>query len=308
MPREAPAVRAQADPSCPLCGGVGHLLWRECQDLEYFVEADFPFHRCAACGLVFMHPLPTRAELPGLYPPSYQNFSTPKNALTAFLVERYHARHLAVCLRHLPPGGRFLEIGCADGGLLERLRARGHDARGVELSRDACEVAWGKGLDVFHGTLEEFETDVRFDLVFMSHVIEHVPDPAVTMARVHALLRPGGAVYVETPNVGAPDARLFGARWGLVHYPRHLYLFDRATLRALLEGAGFAVEAERWEVNSCGWALSVQTALRRRGFDRSRRPRSRYYPLLLLALLPMNALDLLLGGTAFMSAVARRPR
>jgi hypothetical protein len=47
--------------------------------------------------------------------------------------------------------------------------------------------------------------------------------------------------------------------------------------------------------------------LRRRGWDRRRTPRSSYYPLLLVALLPMNLLDLATGGTAFMSVIARRP-
>jgi len=300
-------VAADLAPRCALCGGSSPLAWTDCRDLEYFVADRFPAHRCGSCGLVFLHPLPTRAELPGYYPPGYQNFDPPRNPISAFLVGRYHAAHLATALRHLPPVGAFFEVGAADGALLDRVRARGHTVGGVELSRDGCERAWAKGLDVFHGTLEELRTDRRYDVVFMSHVIEHVLDPVETMARVRELLKPGGVVYVETPNVGSPDARLFGEHWGLVHHPRHLWFFTRATLRRLLEGAGLVVERERWEPNSCGWGLSVQTALRRRGWDRSRRPRSFYYPLLLVGLLPLNLVDVLAGGTAFMSAVARRP-
>jgi SAM-dependent methyltransferase len=295
-------------PACPLCGGAPTPLYRDCRDLEYFVPAPYALDRCPGCGLVVMDPLPARDELPRLYPPHYQNFDPPGNPVTAFLLDRYHAHHAAICRRYLPRDGSVLEIGAAGGDLLARLRVAGHErVRGVELSADACAVARARGLDVFHGTLEEFQTDERFDLVFMSHVIEHVPDPVATMARVAALLRPGGVAYVETPNVGALDARVWRGQWGLIHYPRHLYLFDRATLRRLLEGAGLAVTRVRSEINSCGWALSVQTALRRRGVDRSRRPRSAYYPFLLVGLLPLNLLDLCLGGTAFMSAVARKP-
>jgi SAM-dependent methyltransferase len=308
MPRAVPTVAGDPAPRCRLCGEAASVLWRDCRDLEYFVDAHWPFHRCAGCGLVFMHPGPTRRELPALYPADYRNFDPPRNALSAFLVERYHSAHLATALRHLPPGGAFFEVGCADGALLERVRARGHVVGGVEVSRDACERAWAKGLDVVHGTVEELRSDRRWDVVFMSHVIEHVLDPVETIARVRELLEPGGVAYVETPNAGSLDARLWGAGWGLVHYPRHLWLFTRATLRRLLEGAGLIVERERWEINSCGWALSVQAALRRRGVDRSRRPRSAYYPLLLLAFLPLNLLDVVGGGTAFMSVVARRPR
>ena len=126
--------------------------------------------------------------------------------------------------------------------------------------------------------------------------------------RITSLLAPGGVVYLETPNVGSLDAKIWKQRWGLIHFPRHLYLFDRQTVRRLIESSGLETEAVRWEPNSCGWALSVQSELRRHGIDRSRTPRSRYYPLLLLAFLPMNLLDAAFGGTAFMSAIGRKSR
>jgi hypothetical protein len=104
-------------------------------------------------------------------------------------------------------------------------------------------------------------------------------------------LKPGGVLYLETPNVRALDSRLWGRRWGLIHYPRHLYLFDRSTIRRLFESAGLVDVRVASELNSCGWALSVQSELRRVGLDRSRRPRSFYYSLLLLLFLPVNAVD-----------------
>jgi 2-polyprenyl-3-methyl-5-hydroxy-6-metoxy-1,4-benzoquinol methylase len=293
---------------CPLCGAEAPLLYSNCRDLEYFTPASFPFHRCVACGLVFMDPLPTRAELPTLYPRNYHNFEPPSNAISRFLLSRYYEHHATICRRHLPAGGALLEVGCAAGDLLERVRRNdGHRVQGVELSREACERAWQRDLDVFHGTLDEFHTTDRFDMVFMSHVIEHVLDPVATVAKISSLLKPGGVAYIETPNVGSLDARLWKETWGLIHYPRHLYLFDRTTVGRLLERGGLRVERVTSELNSCGWALSMQSALRRMGIDRSRRPRSFYYPLLLLLFLPMNALDLCFGGTAFMSATARKP-
>jgi SAM-dependent methyltransferase len=292
---------------CPWCAGPSELHLTGCADLEYFTPADADYRRCPDCRLVFLHPRPGREELAALYPPEYQNFDRPRGRLARWLTDRYHARHAAVVRRHVPPGGRVLEVGCADGALLARLRDDGYEVAGVEISKDACERAWERRLPVFCGTLEEYPGDETFDLVLASHVIEHTLDPQDTAAHLAARLRPGGVAYVETPNVGSPDARLFGNRWGLLHYPRHLYLFDRGTLRTLLERAGLRMERLRWEPNSCGWALSVQTVLRRAGIDRSRRPRSAYYPALLVLLLPLNLVDVVAGGTAFMAAVARRP-
>ncbi len=272
------------------------------------MPATYDFHRCDACGLVFLDPLPTREELPTLYPSNYHNFDPPSNPVSRLLLDRYYAHQTATCVGKMPRDGAFLEIGCATGDILERMQRAGYDdVQGIELSLEACQRAWQRGQKVFHGTLDEFETDQRFDLIFMSHVIEHVLDPIATAAKIATLLRPGGVLYLETPNVGALDARLWGPNWGLLHYPRHLYLFDRATMTRLLEGAGLRVEGMSSQVNSCGWALSAQSALRRRGIDRSRAPRSFYYPLLLLLFLPMNAVDLGFGGTAFMAAVAHKP-
>jgi SAM-dependent methyltransferase len=294
---------------CPLCGDDATLRYSGCQDLEYFLEASYDFYRCRGCGLVFLHPLPTREELPGLYPSTYHNFDPPSNPVSRWLLDHYYEHQCTICRRHLAPDGALLEVGCAAGDVLARMQGHGyHDVQGIELSLEACQQAWQRGLKVFHGTLDEFETDQRFDLIFMSHVIEHVIDPVATVAKLASLLKPGGVLYLETPNVGSLDARLWKQGWGLIHYPRHLHLFDRSTLRRLVERSDLTLEEVAWETNSCGWALSVQSALRRRGLDRSRRPRSSYYPVLLLLFLPLNLIDRWLGGTAFMSAIARKAR
>lgn len=272
------------------------------------MTADYAFRRCGGCGLVFMDPRPTRAELPTFYPASYHNFDPPKNAISKFLLNRYLDRQAAICRKLMRRDGAMLEVGCAAGDLLERVVQTGTAAtvHGIDVSAEACARARDRGLDVFHGTLDEFETDQRYDLIFMSHVIEHVLDPVETIVKVTALLKPGGVLYLETPNVRSLDARIWKRRWGLIHYPRHLYLFDRGTIVRLLETGGLRVEGTASQLNSCGWALSVQSDLRRARIDRSRKPRSAYYPALLLLFLPFNLVDLCLGGTAFMSVRGRK--
>jgi SAM-dependent methyltransferase len=298
----------RAAETCVLCGLATTLLYDDCTDFEYFMTAPGDLYRCSSCGLVAMEPMPTRAELPGLYPADYENFSGPRNPVARLLLARYQRRQADICRKHLPPDGRILEIGCATGDVLAELAGEYPVVHGVELSEDACEVARARGLEVFCGTLEEFATDQQYDVVFMSHVIEHGLDPVETVAIIERLLAPGGVLYLETPNVGSLDARVWKQRWGLIHYPRHLYLFDRSTITRLLGSASLTTEGVRWEPNSCGWALSVQSWLRRRGIDRSKAPRSRYYPALLMLFLPLNLLDAAFGGTAFMSAIGRKAR
>jgi len=86
----------------------------------------------------------------------------------------------------------------------------------------------------------------------MLDVLEHVVDPLATLKRVHALLRPGGAVAIAVPNQGSLLTYLVGwyARLGgpaanamlfRLYVPPHLYYFTPPTLRRVVEAAGFRV-------------------------------------------------------------------
>ena len=78
-----------------------------------------------------------------------------------------------------------------------------------------------------------------FDLIRMGHVIEHVRDPLATLRRAWELLKPGGTLFGETPNIDCWDFELFGRYWGALHFPRHIALFSPETISEACERAGF---------------------------------------------------------------------
>jgi SAM-dependent methyltransferase len=97
------------------------------------------------------------------------------------------------------------------------------------------------GCNVFEGSIEESAlAEGAYDAVTMLDLIEHVPDPMSTVASAARLLRPGGALFVLTPDLGAPVARLMRSWWWGLR-PAHLHYFSRATLTDFLEKSGFAV-------------------------------------------------------------------
>jgi hypothetical protein len=87
------------DISCLLCSDAAAVLYSHPLDLEYFMEADYELYGCGGCGLVFTHPQPTRDELPGLYPPTYQNFDPPANPISRLLLNRYYEHQASICRR-----------------------------------------------------------------------------------------------------------------------------------------------------------------------------------------------------------------
>jgi hypothetical protein len=80
----------------------------------------------------------------------------------------------------------------------------------------------------------------RYDVMTMWDVVEHLPDPRDELAAARAMLVPGGALHLSTIDTGSLVARLLGARWPWL-MDMHLVYFDRPTITALLEEAGFRV-------------------------------------------------------------------
>jgi SAM-dependent methyltransferase len=156
-----------------------------------------------------------------------------------------HARTL--CARAGVRPARVVEIGCGDGSLLLELAAVWSEASfdGFELSPPAIEIARGRGIPRA-GRLEAYDgarvpaSDGAYDLAVLSHVLEHVPDPAPLLAEAARLAR---HVLVEVPlednrSAARPAKRAEAARIG------HLHAFSRADVHALVAEAGLQIAGE----------------------------------------------------------------
>lgn len=142
---------------------------------------------------------------------------------------------------HAVEGGRLLDIGCGDGTTLAALRDRGWDVQGVDFDAQAVAVARFRGLrvDVGDVTAPGYPTG-SFDVVTLSHSLEHLPDPHATLLEVRRLLRPGGRIVILTPNAESWLSRRYGADWQGLEPPRHLQVFNRQGLTRMVANAGFS--------------------------------------------------------------------
>lgn len=154
------------------------------------------------------------------------------------------------------PGASVLDIGCASGKMLRHLRGRGYDTTvGIELiptvaerARQLAEVSAVHCLDIDLKGLPE--SIGNFDLVVVSHVLEHLRDPWSLLQRVADHLKPGGCVIGALPNL-----RHHTVTWNLLARGRfdyvdhgildrtHLRFFTESSLRTLVQQAGLHLEA-----------------------------------------------------------------
>lgn len=279
--------------SCNLCHSDQTLHLFSGRERRFGLDGAFNVVRCQYCGLVYLNPRPTVSSMHHYYPadgyfPYRKVVRTrgPLQSIRLCLKELVLAEHrgypqrrrffglplpgirwitapLQSRFRDLPryvPGGKLLDLGCGSGNYLYSLAELEWDVFGVEIDESAAQHARDQlGLQVFTGTLEEAKFPATFfDVVTMRQVLEHLPDPASSLAEVYRILKPGGEVMVEVPNMATPTAVLFRSWWFNLDVPRHLYSFTPHTLRAMLNKAGFASIAVDHIIDTSGITGSLQ--------------------------------------------------
>jgi SAM-dependent methyltransferase len=232
-------------------------------DWYYDVPGLFVVVRCASCGHAYLNPCPVDEDLARCYPEGYSAHRSgrPEAEQAAAPIVRRRPWYLANWFRKIPgprwlyywltdsksqivpaggAGRRALEMGCATGDFLVRLKDEGWEAEGLDIVESAVEVARGRGFSVRVGdpTSVELPRD-QYDAVFAWMVVEHLPRPRAAMQRTYAALRPGGWFCFSVPNFGCWERWLWGSHWKGADLPRHLQHFTARTLRGLLDAEGF---------------------------------------------------------------------
>lgn len=137
-------------------------------------------------------------------------------------------------------GGSVLDIGCGGGDYLRTMSALGWKVFGIEPDALAAAVARRRaGAEIAVGNIGSARLPLRsFDAVVSLHCIEHDADPIAFLTRAAEYLRPGGFLYIQTPNYNSLVRRVFGRDWYALDPPRHLTLFTPASLGRLARKTG----------------------------------------------------------------------
>ena len=97
--------------------------------------------------------------------------------------------------------GRLLDVGAGCGGFLAAAQKRGWKVKGIEPSIQSVEVAKGQyGLDIYNGTLQEYDENDEFNVITFINVLDHSVEPWKEIRKVYSLLKPGGILYLRFPN------------------------------------------------------------------------------------------------------------
>ena len=212
---------------CPVC----HLD----NSAAIFRKQGFQYNRCTGCTHVFVSPRLRDGIIQQMI--HEQSGEAPDPFLES---QSIYVDHICRLLGASSIGRRLLDIGHGRGHLMLAARAYGFQVHGVDSDEESCASL----RPVFGDHVQQLRLPVSrlpwgsFDHIVMSHVLEHLAEPAVPMTAVVEALQPGAFLYVAVPDSEALQFRIFGRLWDAVHPIMHPQFFNELSLRHLIESCG----------------------------------------------------------------------
>ena len=129
------------------------------------------------------------------------------------------------------------DVGCGAGGTLVPFRDSGWNVFGCDIGGDYLESGRAAGLTLEQGDATSLQPYGPTNLLILSHVLEHLPNPLSSIKQLANLLTPDGYLYIELPGIfnihrSYKDILLFLQN-------AHLYHFTLTSLCNLMQSAGF---------------------------------------------------------------------
>ena len=200
------------------------------------------FIECFACGLVYRYPMPTDSQLDQIYVDFYSNENIQTRKTKMLSSDESIDQHAAYISKNISkPGWRVLDFGAGTGELAWRLQQEGLIAIGVEQSKNArCVAEERYGIQLVP-SVDELTKDINepFDLIVAIEVLEHISEPWRVLEVFNSLLKPGGTLYLSTPNRNGLTARVRKQQWREAVKPFHLVLFNFHSIKRLLAHSGY---------------------------------------------------------------------
>ena len=292
-------MNEHSSPSCPICGDLVFPKFTvPCDYRKPQNSQGYQIYWCRECDYGMTEHRPSKEEVAGFYVLdeyyTHNNNSNQGNKKDLSFLDR-----LRIHLSYRLDGGEDLnphevtpllnaskpkicEIGCGNGNNLTKFKAEGYAVYGVEPDSAAREVAQEITPNIFAGTAEELPETIKqekYDIVLMSHVLEHCLDINTVMSNVKEILKDGGVYIVEIPNCNSIGFKTYRGAWPWSDIPRHLNFFTRSSLDKILKKHGFEVEMVKYSgfcrQFSNHWLSNereIWTAFSQHGMEKPKKP------------------------------------
>lgn len=257
---------------CAACKNKSRFIpiYENITDKLFDAEGKYTIYKCNNCGILRLIPLPI--DIPGLYNKKYSNrkinhqkkynisncarriiynktklFNYSNNdiinpSFRGKMYKNIFSNYLSNEIMNIKKvnNGLLLDFGCGQGEFISLMKNFGWRVEGVELDLNSVQNCIKKGLKVRHVSTNNMDLGNKlYDAVSMKHVIEHIEDFNSLLALIRNSLKKNGKVYITTPNSESLLHKVFKKNWFGLEVPRHLYIFNKSSIKVALENAGF---------------------------------------------------------------------
>lgn len=226
--------------NCPVCEKSEFTDYITCVDHTVTKES-FQLVRCNNCGFVLTNPQPEKENLGKYYlSDDYISHSGKANSLIDKLYLFLRNKSLKWKLSLLPTSkGKLLDYGCGTGEFLKICQQNGWEAYGVEPSSVAREKAHKLTNATIKSELQN--SDEKYDVISLWHVLEHVADLNKKITQLTDFLKEEGQLFIAVPNHQSYDAKHYKNLWAGYDVPRHLWHFNQSVMHEILKKNGLTI-------------------------------------------------------------------
>ncbi len=186
---------------------------------------------CSKCRLAFVSDSFAITELINTYQQNRDD-----NLYKEEIVGRIKSAHkILKKIKKIKPAGHLLDIGCGTGIFITEASRLGYDVWGIEPSPAIKNVALNQD-HIINNYLENVYKQIPddfYDIITMFDVLEHLPNPNLTLDIIYNKLKTDGILIIATPNWSSWLAKITKEKWYAIQ-PHHLYYYSRKNLFSLL--------------------------------------------------------------------------
>jgi 2-polyprenyl-3-methyl-5-hydroxy-6-metoxy-1,4-benzoquinol methylase len=231
--------------NCYLCGADKPTVIRtKLRDIDNVMVL-----QCQSCGLVFLSSFDhinntfyQKSMMHGINKPDFDKWAdeTLKDDMRRFSA-----------LKNNMINKKVLDFGAGNCNFILKTKQIADEAYAIELDesihKHCSKLLKSLNINLYH-TLNELPS-IKFDVITMFHVIEHLIDPRPILSKLHELLADNGRIIIETPN--SKDALLSiykcEAFADFTYWGCHVFLYDENTLSTLMKQCGF-INGNTWQI------------------------------------------------------------
>jgi hypothetical protein len=214
----------QVEKHCPLCDAVSKIYRKGVKDYIWLHNIErYDYYRChsSACGVVWLDSN-GKENSPVVVHPQFKSAIHPARMILPAVLKKCAS-------------GNILILGCDN----EKSWSRFRKASLQESSHYSVSFGTHDESGEIILTPDVSNGEELFDSIVVAKGFEMSADPLKELAKYIRLLKPGGSMYLQTPNMNSPLSSLFRIYWYGLNAPRNKFLFNRKSLKKILSRSGF---------------------------------------------------------------------